>query len=116
MIATQSTVATEVDESTVLLEALEKLRQIMIADYNKNKYISVYDIVFEFGSKYIKMVHIGSGSQRSVCGFVVLTKNHKKFAYGDLLKQAGWAGPATNFARGNVFNLDGKKIAWTGIQ
>ena len=57
----------------------------------------------------------GSGTQRSVSGFIVKAGD-KKFREGDMLKPAGWAAPARNFARGNV--LDGTGFAnarWTGI-
>lgn len=57
----------------------------------------------------------GSGTQRSVSGFIVKAGD-KKFREGDMLKAAGWAAPARNFARGNV--LDGSGVAnvrWTGI-
>ena len=46
----------------------------------------------------------GGGSQVSVKGFIVKAGD-KKFREGDMLKPAGWAAPARNFARGNV--LDG---------
>ena len=55
------------------------------------------------------------GSQTSVSGFIVKAGD-KKFLEGDMLKAAGWAAPARNFARGNV--LDGYKVdevRWTGI-
>ena len=57
----------------------------------------------------------GSGTQRSVSGFIVKAGD-KKFLEGDMLKAAGWVAPARNFARGNV--LDGYKVdevRWTGI-
>ena len=57
----------------------------------------------------------GSGTQRSVSGFIVKAGD-KKFLEGDMLKPAGWAAPARNFARGNV--LDGYRVdevRWTGI-
>jgi len=57
----------------------------------------------------------GSGTQRSVSGFIVKAGD-KKFREGDMLKAAGWAAPARNFARGNV--IDGSGVAnvrWTGI-
>jgi hypothetical protein len=57
----------------------------------------------------------GSGTQRSVSGFIVKAGD-KKFREGDMLKAAGWAAPARNFARGNV--LDGRgvnNVRWTGI-
>lgn len=116
-------VSAPVDKTAAMMEALEKLRQIMINNYknwggNRNREVTLddYDIEFEFGSKYIKVVHTARSQSRSVAGFVVADEKHKKFAYGDLLKQAGWKAPAMNFSRGNVFELDGKDIAWTGIQ
>ena len=57
----------------------------------------------------------GSGSQVSVKGFIVKFGD-KKFREGDMLKAAGWAAPARNFARGNVFDGTGLNNArWTGI-
>ena len=55
------------------------------------------------------------GSQTSVSGFIV-KNGDKKFCEGDMLKAAGWATPARNFARGNV--IDGRgvnEVRWTGI-
>ena len=57
----------------------------------------------------------GSGTQRSVSGFIVKAGD-KKFREGDMLKAAGWAAPARNFARGNVLDGTGFGNAhWTGI-
>ena len=57
----------------------------------------------------------GSGSQVSVKGFIVKAGD-KKFREGDMLKPAGWAAPARNFARGNVLDGTGFGNArWTGI-
>ena len=57
----------------------------------------------------------GSGTQRSVSGFIVKAGD-KKFREGDMLKAAGWAAPARNFARGNVLDGTGLDNArWTGI-
>ena len=68
------------------------------------------------GSKYIKIL-TGGG----VWGFIVNTKNDKKFKYGDILKAAGYNAPARNFARGNVIDdtvesLRVKSIDWTGVK
>ena len=55
------------------------------------------------------------GTSTSVSGFIVKAGD-KKFREGDMLKAAGWAAPARNFARGNV--LDGRgvnEVRWTGI-
>ena len=65
------------------------------------------------GSRYWKIVSDKRGS-RSVCGFVVKAGD-KKFREGDLLKPAGWAAPARNFARGNVLEGDLRGVRWTGI-
>jgi len=57
----------------------------------------------------------GSGTQRSVSGFIAKAGD-KKFREGDMLKAAGWAVPARNFARGNVLDGTGFENArWTGI-
>ena len=66
------------------------------------------------GSKYIKVISSTRGSS-SVCAFDVNTDSDKKFKFGDILKPAGWAAPARNFARGNVFEEDGFRcVRWTG--
>ena len=67
------------------------------------------------GSRYWKIISNDRGGGRSVKGFVAKAGD-KKFREGDLLKPAGWAAPARNFARGNV--LDGTGLGnarWTGI-
>jgi len=67
------------------------------------------------GSRYWKIISNDRGGGRSVKGFIAKAGD-KKFREGDMLKPAGWAAPARNFARGNV--LDGTGIAnarWTGI-
>ena len=67
------------------------------------------------GSRYWKIISNDRGGGMSVKGFIAKAGD-KKFREGDMLKPAGWAAPARNFARGNV--LDGTGIAnarWTGI-
>ena len=68
------------------------------------------------GSRYWKIIGSnGGGSQRSVKGFIAKAGD-KKFREGDMLKAAGWAAPARNFARGNVLDGTGFGNArWTGI-
>ena len=68
------------------------------------------------GSRYWKITSTnGSGTQRSVAGFIAKAGD-KKFREGDMLKAAGWAAPARNFARGNVLDGTGFENArWTGI-
>ena len=78
---------------------LSSVNKRMIAEFNS-------EISVDEGRKYIKVVKGGS-----VWGFVVKADGGK-FKRGDILKAASWASPATNHARGNVF--DGYRIAWTG--
>ena len=68
------------------------------------------------GSRYWKITGSnGGGSQVSVKGFIVKAGD-KKFREGDMLKPAGWAAPARNFARGNVLDGTGVyNVRWTGI-
>ena len=63
------------------------------------------------GSKYIKIIR-NDGNQRSVWGFIVKSESDKKFLKGDILMAAGWAAPARNKARGNLFT--GYNVQWTG--
>ena len=83
--------------------------------------------IFEEGRNYIKLVKTDErqydGSIRSsVVGFIVKkspkaidNKTNKPFQIGDMLMAAGWHKPSTNFARGNVFNLNPYAVRWTGI-
>ena len=101
--------------------AIAKLKDAIIADYKKRPLIGNNPPEFyekmdrEFaeglsasvGKKYIKII-----SNDSVWGFVVNVEDDKKFKYGDILKAAGWATPARNKARGNVFEK--YSVAWTG--
>lgn len=106
----------KVQDIQQLTEALQKLRQKMIDDYNKSGFSLGYDVKFEFGNKFIKAITCdGDGSARSVAGFIVNTHNDKKFPFGTLLKAASRKAPAKNFSRGSVFELDELTIRWTGI-
>ena len=66
-------------------------------------------LTFEVGSKYIKVIT----SSRSVHSFVCL-RDMGKFTKGDILKAAGWAAPAKNFARGNTMARTFQNIRWMG--
>ena len=61
------------------------------------------------GNKYYKII-VEKGS---VWGFIQKA-NDNKFKAGDILKPAGWASPARNFARGNVIEQEFSGIRWTG--
>ena len=66
------------------------------------------------GSRYWKIISNDRGGGRSVKGFIAKAGD-KKFREGDMLKPAGWAAPARNFARGNVLDGDLRGVRWTGI-
>ena len=67
------------------------------------------------GSRYWKIISNDRGGGRSVKGFIAKAGD-KKFREGDMLKPAGWAAPARNFARGNVLDGTGvNEVRWTGI-
>ena len=109
-------------------EAIEKVLEAMRKDYirwtgperSKIKYEMIVNycngLEVEENRRYWKIISTsGSGTQRSVSGFIAKAGD-KKFREGDMLKAAGWAAPARNFSRGNV--LDGYRVdevRWTGI-
>ena len=61
----------------------------------------------EEGRKYIKVI-----TGTCVWGFIV-KKDGGKFRAGAILKAASWSAPATNAARGNIFD-ESYTIRWTG--
>ena len=73
-------------------------------------------LMVEENRRYWKIIGSnGGGSSTSVKGFIVKAGD-KKFREGDMLKPAGWAAPARNFARGNVLDGTGvNNVRWTGI-
>ena len=86
-----------------------EIRDAMIENYNAGLEVTE-------GSRYWKITSTnGSGTSRSVSGFICKAGD-KKFREGDMLKAAGWAAPARNFARGNVLDGSGvDNVRWTGI-
>ena len=116
-------------ENEVMSDKMDEMLDHMIENYNswsragksgsdeiKREMEKDYadGLVYEYGSKYIKVISGKRGSS-SVCAFVVNTDRDKKFRFGDILKPAGWSAPARNFARGNVFEENGFNcVRWTG--
>ena len=90
-------------------EPNDPIRDKMYVEYCEN-------LTYSKGSKYIKVFAKKGG----VKAFIVNTDKDKKFKKGDILKPAGWAAPARNKPRGNVFEmLEGKGtgwVKWTGPQ
>lgn len=107
--------------SKTIEELLPELAEIFVDHYKATGFNNGYQIEFEHGSKYIRIVCI-NGNQRHCAGFVCAKDSTTKtgsFKAGDLLKCATWKAPALNFARGNIFDLEKAKndghIPWTGI-
>ena len=80
----------------------DPIREKMYVEFCEN-------LTYSKGSKYIKVFAKSGG----VKAFIVNTDKDKKFKKGDILKPAGWAAPARNFARGNILD-GGYEIRWTG--
>ena len=64
---------------------------------------------YKVGQKYIKIITCDNGNDRSVWGFINKKEWQKgmtgiTFKEGDILKAAGWATPALNAPRGNLFD------------
>ena len=61
-----------------------------------------YSVTFKAGRKFCKIIIAdANGNDKSVWGFSNLT--HERFMEGDVLLAQGWAGPALNKPRGNVY-------------
>ena len=88
-------------------ESRKKIKDEMIEDFNQG-------LTFEKGRKYLKIISSRRNGQRCVWGFVVASTDDKKFQFGDILKAGGWAAPARNFSRGNVFKLGARRFRWSG--
>lgn len=71
-------------------------------------------LCYSKGRNYIKIISSRNGGNRTVHSFIVL-KPTKGYEIGDILKAASWNAPATNFKRGNVFELASLSgVTWTG--
>lgn len=96
-----------------IVAGVEKLLQSIKDDYakfNNNENMRKdfnRGLDYTVGKKYIKIIT----DRGSVWGFVVMEPD-AQFFEGDILMAAGWAKPARNQARGNIFS--GYDIDWTG--
>ena len=88
-------------------ESRKKIKDEMIEEFSQG-------LTFEKGRKYLKIISSRRNGQRCVWGFVVASTDDKKFQFGDILKAGGWAAPARNFSRGNVFKLGARRFRWSG--
>ena len=103
-------------------DAMTNLLENIQADYDNwrdgVKYGSMkkLDLNLNKGRKFIKVVE-GSTGQRRVWGFVSLVDGTHKglpLKRGDILKAAGWRGPAKH-SRGSIFDTEmHKSFSWTG--
>lgn len=79
-----------------------------------NKNLDEVQYVIHPGNKYDKIVKVDGNSMSSI-GFIV-KKETAKFSVGTLLKSDSWKKPATNFARGDIFDTDTFGcLRWTGV-
>lgn len=109
-----------------LMTHCEALIDAMADDYGKQGFTHVNRIYsLSEGRNYIKitMADESNPDRASVAGFIVKkspkkaidNKTGEPFYVGDMLMAASWKAPATNFARGNVFNFDPRNVRWTGV-
>lgn len=101
-------------ERQITENELRAYKEAMVRDYahltKDPKRVEEFanSISFNMGSKYIRVVQKGSAHS-----FIVASRNHPNFMYGDILKSASWSQPAKNFRRGSIFNMPGR-VPWTG--
>lgn len=101
--------------------AIHQYADHLVANYNKAGYsVGKYSVEFKRGSKFLKVISVHnngvrSDAHRSVHSFICV-KADGKFKFGDILKAAGWAQPAKNFARGSVLETESyTSHSWAGI-
>ena len=84
------------------------------ADAVRERMIAEYNVTYEVGSSYIKMIHMSAGGQKSVHSFIV--NKAGKFPVGAVLKPASWKTPATNFVRAYLDKPETwvGHVRWTG--
>ena len=112
-----SKLVNEVNQEQELLQLCDKLVADLLEEHLKQyPTLTEYSYEYKVSRKYIKIIS-NSGNQRSVWGFInrfewTKGKTGITFMPGDVLMSAGWATPALNQPRGNLF--DGYQI--TGMR
>ena len=103
-----SELVNEVNKEQELEQLCQKLCDDLLKEHQR-QYPTLTDYSYEYkvSRKYIKVIS-NSGNQRSVWGFINRFEFLKgntgiTFKEGDVLKAAGWATPALNSPRGNLF-------------
>ena len=85
-----------------LIEKIENLcKDIERQHYEDFPNIKDYSVGYSKGRKFVR-IYTQNETGRSCWGFINLT--HEKFLEGDILLASGWAGPALNKARGNIYD------------
>jgi len=94
-----------------LLLSLLEYKDSLVADYSQRcpSTEDQYQIEFDEGTKYVKVVMVSWGS-RSVHSFV-------EKATGLIWRAKSWRAPTLNHPRGNIFDQGSyaDRISWTGI-
>ena len=103
----------EHDMDMALTEYADHLKADYISWSNNNNF-GMYDVTFNRGQKFIKVVMKNNPGSLSAHSFVCI-KAHDQWQVGDILKAASWAAPAKNFVRGNVLRQDLKNTRWAGV-
>ena len=103
-----SELVNEVNKEQELEQLCQKLCDDLLKEHQR-QYPTLTDYSYEYkvSRKYIKVIS-NSGNQRSVWGFINRFEFQKgntgiTFKEGDVLMSAGWATPALNAPRGNLF-------------
>lgn len=103
-----SELVNEVNQEQELESLCNKLCEDLMSEHLKQyPNLTEYSYEYKVARKYIKII-MNSGNQRSVWGFINRYTFKKglagiTFKEGDVLKAAGWATPALNAPRGNLF-------------
>ena len=103
-----SELVNEVNKEQELEQLCQKLCDDLLKEHLKQyPTLTEYSYEYKVSRKYIKII-MNSANQRSVWGFINRFEFRKGntgilFKEGDVLKSAGWATPALNAPRGNLF-------------